>query len=95
MLSSIVDYELLGVMWKVRDALDALDYTFRKDSSGYVYVDGEECDYGDILYYQGEELVYTRRIHGGDEEEIILTELGKILVRPVIVNTILLNLFKE
>ena len=95
MLSLIVDQALTNVMWKVRDALDALDDTFRADSSGYVYVDGEEGDYGDILYYQGEELVYTRRIHGGDEEEIILTELGKFLVRPVILNTILLNLFKD
>ena len=95
MLSLIVDQELTNVMWKVRDALDALDDTFRADSSGYVYVDGEEGDYGDILYYQGEELVYTRRIHGGDEEEIILTELGKLLVRPIILDAILLNLFKE
>ena len=95
MLSSIVDYELSNVMWKVREALDALDDTFSKDSSGYVYVDGEEGDYGDILYYQGEEPVYTHRSHGGDSDEIILTELGKTLVRPVILNTILLNLFND
>lgn len=94
MLSSIVDNELSNVLWKVREVLDALDDTFQKDSSGYVYVDGEESDYGDILYYQGDELVYTHRIYGGDSDEIILTELGKILVRPVILDTLLLNLFK-
>jgi signal peptidase I len=94
MLSSIVDYELQNVLWKVRDALDALDDTFWKDSSGYVYVDGEEGDYGDILYFKDEELVYTHRIHGGDSEEIILTELGKSIVKPLILDTIACNLFK-
>lgn len=94
MLSSIVDNELSNVLWKVRETLDALDDTFWKDSSRYVYVDGEEGDYGDILYYLGEELVYTHRIYGGDMDEIILTELGKSLVRPAILDTIRLNLFK-
>lgn len=93
MLSTIIDQEMYDVINVLRDELDKLDDELTKDSSGYVYVDGEEGDYGDILYYLETELIYTHRIHGGDMEEIILTDMGKKIVKLLIQSVLMNKLF--
>jgi len=93
MLSSFMDQFMYPMQYKIQDALDELEDTFTKDDSGFIYVDGEEGDWGDILCYQGKELVYTHKIYSGDSEEIILTEFGKSLVKLIILDTITKHLF--
>lgn len=48
----------------------------RVDYSGYVYVDGEEGDYGEIRYYLGHVLLATKVIEGGDREHYVWTAEG-------------------
>lgn len=50
---------------------------FTVDDSGFTVVDGEEGDYGTILYSDSEGLVATKIVHGGDREEVIFTRYGK------------------
>lgn len=93
MISDFVDQSLSSLSYELLDVLNVLEGTFTRDYSKFTYVDGEEGDYGDILCYQGKELVYTHKIYGGDCEEIVLTEFGKNLVKPIVLDTISKHLF--
>jgi hypothetical protein len=64
------------VRWSLRDILNDMEDDFVKDSTGYVYVDGEEGDHGDITYSDGGNLIATHRIYGGDQDEYFFTEHG-------------------
>lgn len=74
---------------KLESLLEATDTAYLvKDSSGYVYVDGEEGDYGVVRYYCPitKELVATHTIHGGDNEEYEFTEYGKKLLGHLVLS---------
>jgi hypothetical protein len=61
--------------------LEQLDLNLTEDRSEYVYVDGEEGDFGVIRYKDAAgEVVAVRTIEGGDSEYTELTEHGKPLV---------------
>lgn len=74
------------VCWKLRDTFSDMIDDFTKDSTGYVYVDGEEGDHGDILYTDADgKLIATHRIYGGDSDEYFFTEYGcDVLCRKII-----------
>lgn len=60
---------------------------FEQDNSLYVYVDGEEGDYGIITYHRnGVPFVYCF-MYGGGREEYLLTPDGKtVLVAAITAN---------
>jgi hypothetical protein len=61
--------------------LEDAELGLTEDRSDFVFVDGEEGDYGVIRYTDASgQVVAVRNIEGGDAESIELTDLGKPLV---------------
>lgn len=72
---------------KLIDIFDELESTLRQDNTNYVYVDGEEGDYGVITYYSKyDDLVATRTIHGGDSETVEFTPYGVRIIKRMIID---------
>ena len=89
MLTLVTEDYLYPFKDNLNTRLGEYEDTLIKDSSAYVFVDGEEGDYGVINYYLPTgELVYSHLIHGGDVEEIILTDLGKNEVKRMLLDCI-------
>lgn len=65
--------------------------TFDEDHSGYVYVDGEEGDHGEILFHHEGVLVAKRIIKGGDNEWYEFTPAGKTLLLEKFITAIAAN----
>ena len=56
------------------------------DHSAFVFVDGEEGDYGVIRYSDAAgQLVAIKTVHGGDSESVELTPFGKSLLREKLI----------
>lgn len=75
-----------GLSWSLTTKLTDLDLEenlgLTKDASEYVYVDGEEGDYGIIRYLDSDnKLVLVKLIFGGDKEDCKLTNHGKQLIK--------------
>lgn len=68
-----------------RALLDESFIEFTEDHSGYVYVDGEEGDYGEVKYLckSTGNLIATKIFHGGDDNEMEFTEYGYDLLTPI------------
>ncbi|HET8687721.1 MAG TPA: hypothetical protein VFM18_13805 [Methanosarcina sp.] len=49
----------------------------KKDTSEFVYVDGEEGDFGEIKYFLEDHLIATHIIEGGDSDYWEYTTIGK------------------
>ncbi len=65
------------VCWIIRDIVTDAPDEFIADHSEYVYVDGEEGDWGRITYSDKDgKLVATHLIYGGDRDEWVFTEFG-------------------
>ncbi len=61
------------------------------DNTDYVYVDGEEGDFGTIRYKDASgQVVVIREIEGGDVESLELTDYGRPIVAKV-----MLDIFKQ
>ena len=76
--------------WEFRNFLeDFEEMDLVKDSGEYVFVDGEEGDYGRIKYFRNVNvegtwtklLAFTRVIEGGDMEHWEYTPYGKELLK--------------
>lgn len=66
------------------DKIEDYEVTLVADYKDFVYIDGEEGDYGLVYYSTKEgELVYTRHVHGGDRESLEFTELGKQKLKEI------------
>lgn len=88
-MSNIFDDDFDKYVHTVRKALEELEETLTKDYSNYVYVDGEEGDHGKITYYnEFGRLVASHYIFGGDQESFELTEVGKAMLRSVIIDAL-------
>ena len=77
----------LGQFWnddfayKFSQLLENVDLGLTSDSSDFVVVDGEEGDYGIIRYKDSSgEVVAIKIVHGGDDEELQITEYGKSII---------------
>jgi hypothetical protein len=71
--------------------LEDLDLGLVEDLKDFVYVDGEEGDFGVIRYLDASgQVVCVRTIEGGDSEQMELTEYGKPLIAAK-----MLEVFKE
>lgn len=58
---------------------------FAADYSGFVFVDGEEGDFGTIKYTDATgQLVVTRTVHGGDSEDVEFTDYGKTVMMGLV-----------
>lgn len=64
----------------IKDSMEKFIESFDEDTSGFVYVDGEEGDYGRILFSHNGVLIATRVIAGGDSEWYEFTPEGKSLL---------------
>ena len=53
---------------------------FEKDSSRFIFVDGEEGDHGEVDYHVDGQLFGTNKIYGGDCEEFVFTQFGKEMI---------------
>lgn len=77
MLQGFLDDVLtMDVREKLKDFINSFD----RDHSGWVYVDGEEGDYGEILYSKDGVLVAKGRSEGGDCDWYEFTPEGKALL---------------
>lgn len=60
-------------------------FLIERDDSEFVVVDGEEADHGIIRYYSYDsetidrELLATKTVNGGDDEDIEFTRSGKLI----------------
>jgi hypothetical protein len=71
--------------------LERHDLQLEADHTDFVYVDGEEGDFGIIRYKDATgQVVAIKNIHGGDSEDLELTDYGRPLVAKLI-----LGLFKQ
>lgn len=79
LLAQIFQFDVLQTLIRV---LEEDDLELVADHKDFVYVDGEEGDYGIVRYSdaQGNEIA-VRTIHGGDSDDVTLTEFGAALVR--------------
>lgn len=87
---------ILVEFWQERQSelealLEADQTAFPSDWSEFVYVDGEEGDYGVVRYLcpKTEVLVATRTIHGGDQEEVEFTEYGRKLLSQLVLEKLM------
>ncbi|MEX3983799.1 hypothetical protein AB4Y45_32975 [Paraburkholderia sp. EG287A] len=61
--------------------LEDLDLGLTEDRKDFVFVDGEEGDFGDIRYMDKYgRVVCVRTIEGGDRESLELTDYGKPII---------------
>lgn len=72
----------------IKDSMEKFIDSFDEDRSGFVYVDGEEGDYGQILYSHNGVLVAKRVIEGGDSEWYEFTPKGKSLLLAMYVDLV-------
>lgn len=72
----------------IKDSMEKIIESFDEDTSGFVYVDGEEGDYGRILFSHNGVLIATRVIEGGDSEWYEFTPEGKSLLLTMYVGLI-------
>lgn len=79
--SITTSFETEAIFDKLEDSLVA-------DHSKWVYVDGEEGDYGIVTYTLNGELVCTHHIHGGDCENYVFTRFGVILIKKALMELI-------
>lgn len=66
--------------YDIKDHLESFTDTFTKDYTHWNCVDGEEGDYGSILYYNKTELVCEFKSTGGDNDWYEFTPYGKKLL---------------
>lgn len=78
------------MMFSFTNALEDTDLGLTSDHSEFVFVDGEEGDYGNVKYSDDKGLVAVKKIYGGDNEELELTEYGKTVVAAK-----MLEIFKQ
>jgi hypothetical protein len=72
----------------IRDWMEKFINSFDSDNSGFVYVDGEEGDYGRILFSHNGVLIATQVIEGGDSEWYEFTPEGKSLLLAMYVGLV-------
>ncbi len=70
---------LPDLRYTVEQFVDDIEY--ESDSSNYNVVDGEEGDYGTIIYSHNGIPVCIYINHGGDSEEYIFTRYGKAMMK--------------
>ena len=71
-----------NVECKFRNYLEALELGLKEDQSGFVFVDGEEGDYGNICYYDSRGgLVAIKIIEGGDYQHVEITAYGREFIK--------------
>lgn len=74
--------ELFVYTDKIRRHITDTEMTCDVDDSEYVFVDGEEGDYGKVKYHNTDgRLIAVRIIHGGDDEDITFTMEGKEILK--------------
>jgi hypothetical protein len=78
------------MMFSFTNALEDTDLGLTSDHSEFVFVDGEEGDYGNVKYSDDKGLVAVKKVYGGDSEELELTEYGKTVVAAK-----MMELFKQ
>lgn len=65
------------------------DIDYKEDNSEMNAIDGEEGDFGTIRYYSIDgDLLATRIIHGGDDEETIFTKKGEKELAKAVFNLV-------
>ena len=72
----------------IKDSMEKIIESFDCDNSGFVYVDGEEGDYGRILFSHNGVLIATQVIEGGDSEWYEFTPEGKSLLLKMYVGLV-------
>lgn len=73
-------------------SLDYGEFDCIEDSSEFVFVDGEEGDYGVIKYFTPKgNLLAIKTVEGGDSEFTEFTEFGKNFLKQKILNIFLDN----
>lgn len=67
----------------LRTPMDVEDIDYKIDLTDFNSVDGEEGDNGIIRYYDLEdgELLAIKTVHGGDDEDIEFTHLGRDILQ--------------
>lgn len=79
------------LLFALNCALEDADLGLTADHSEFVYVDGEEGDFGVIRYKDASgQVVATKTVDGGDSAHLELTDYGKPLVAAK-----LMDVFKE
>jgi len=79
LLAQIFQYDVLNTLTR---ALEDDELNLVADHTDFVFVDGEEGDYGVIRYSDAQgNAVAVLTLHGGDSEDVTLTEFGAVLVR--------------
>lgn len=73
---------------QVTSWLDSADYQFDVDRSGFTVVDGEEGDFGKIVYSKNGMVVATLEVFGGDQEDLEFTPYGKALMKSYVLEAI-------
>jgi len=75
----------------LRTLLESAELPCKEDRSGYIYVDGEEGDYGVIKYYAEQSGIHiaTKVIEGGDVEWVEFTEYGATLMQNLLITYIM------
>jgi len=56
------------------------EFDYEEDYTFFNVEDGEEGDYGNILYYYNANLVAVKTVFGGDDDDIDYTSYGKKLL---------------
>ncbi len=74
---NLQDFWMEHINYKFLRILEETDLNLTEDSSEYVYVDGEEGDYGEIRYSLQGTLIATKVVEGGDCSYLELTDDGK------------------
>lgn len=61
---------------KIEDKFEEYLDTLQRDYSEWVYVDGEEGDFGVVKYYDNGVLICSKLSNGGDDDWVDFTQEG-------------------
>lgn len=84
----LADFYREVLTMSMEDQLKEFIDTFDVDQSGWVFVDGEEGDYGEVLYRHNGVLVAKMISEGGDSDRYEFTDEGKSLLLAKMVNAL-------
>lgn len=78
---NLIDFWQENLQFKFNTILENSEIKLIRDDSEFVVVDGEEGDYGTLRYFDTDnQLIATRVIESGDEDNIEFTPHGKNII---------------